>query len=43
MDYFYIIEQTGAIYLKKPLTDDTDQVPTFDVIFTHIYIYYLQE
>ncbi|XP_035826841.1 protocadherin Fat 4, partial [Aplysia californica] len=32
LDYFYIIEQTGAISLKRPLTDDVDQDTSFNFI-----------
>ncbi|GFN78435.1 protocadherin fat 4, partial [Plakobranchus ocellatus] len=32
LDYFYIIEQTGSIYLKKPLTDDEQRENRFTFI-----------
>ena len=31
LDYFYIIEQTGIIYLRKPLTDDLQRENRFTV------------
>ncbi|RUS85645.1 hypothetical protein EGW08_006591, partial [Elysia chlorotica] len=32
LDYFYIIEQTGIIYLRKPLTDDLQRENRFTFI-----------